>query len=94
MFWLEVLSTSLAVCSIASRFYTPRPELYRQAIYYAQLAAGTALIDGQSSVDAVHAYILLSLYHVPARKWEEDRSWIYLGLAIRSVTHAYVSRAP
>ncbi|KAJ7773192.1 hypothetical protein B0H16DRAFT_1880641 [Mycena metata] len=29
------------VCAIASRFYTERPELYPQAMHFAQLAAGT-----------------------------------------------------
>ncbi|KIP11212.1 hypothetical protein PHLGIDRAFT_159580 [Phlebiopsis gigantea 11061_1 CR5-6] len=71
------------ICGIASRFYTERPELYQKAMHFARLAAGTALIGGQKSVDIVHAYILLALYPVPSRKWEDDRSWIYLGVAIR-----------
>lgn len=25
----------------------------------------------------------MSIYAVPARRWEEDRSWLYTGLAIR-----------
>lgn len=32
------------------------------------------------------AYLLMSVYAVPARRWEEDRSWLYLGLAIRIAT--------
>ncbi|KAJ6619677.1 hypothetical protein B0H10DRAFT_1946520 [Mycena sp. CBHHK59/15] len=31
-------------------------------------------------------YILMSLYPVPARRWEEERGWLYLGLAIRMAT--------
>ncbi|KAI0768144.1 hypothetical protein BD413DRAFT_479831 [Trametes elegans] len=74
------------VCGIASRFYSERPELYQQAMNCARLAAGSTLIGGQKSVETVQAYILLSLYPVPARKWEEDRCWVYLGLAIRIAT--------
>ncbi|TFK72942.1 hypothetical protein BDN72DRAFT_762497 [Pluteus cervinus] len=74
------------VCAIASRFYTERPELYAQAMHYAQLAAGTALISGKKNVEMVSAYILLSLYPVPAKRWEDQRSWLYLGLAIRCAT--------
>jgi hypothetical protein len=48
---------------------------------YAKLAAGTALISGNKNVEMCHAYILLS--PVPARKWEDQQSWLYLGLAIR-----------
>ena len=42
------------------------------------------------------AYILMSIYAVPARRWEEDRSWLYTGLAIRIATdlnlHMYSTR--
>ncbi|KAF9525684.1 hypothetical protein CPB83DRAFT_896852 [Crepidotus variabilis] len=74
------------ICAIASRFYTARLDLYPQAMHYAQLAAGTALISGNKNVEMCQAYILLSLYPVPARKWEDQRSWLYLGLAIRAAT--------
>lgn len=74
------------ICAIASRFYPERPGLYPQIMHYAQLAAGTALINGTKNVEMCQAYILLSLYPVPARKWEDQRSWLYLGLAIRTAT--------
>ncbi|KAF9485193.1 hypothetical protein BDN70DRAFT_871586 [Pholiota conissans] len=74
------------ICAIASRFYSERPDLYAKIMHYAQLAAGTALIGGNKNVEMCQAYILLSLYPVPARKWEDQRSWLYLGLAIRTAT--------
>ena len=36
-------------------------------------------------METVAAYLLLALWPVPARKWEEDRGWVYLGLALRYV---------
>ncbi|KAL5525464.1 hypothetical protein ACEPAG_6800 [Sanghuangporus baumii] len=74
------------ICAVASRYYSERPGLYEELITYAQLAAGTALISGPKTVETVSAYILLSLYPVPMRRWEEDRTWLYLGLAIRVAT--------
>lgn len=71
------------VCAVASRFYTQRPGLYPELMRYAQLAAGTALITGPKNEEMCLAYILLQLYPVPSRRWEEDRSWVYLGVAIR-----------
>ncbi|KAI5992997.1 hypothetical protein EDD15DRAFT_2268871 [Pisolithus albus] len=71
------------VCAIASRFYTERPELYGQLMQYAQLAAGTALISGPKNEEMCAAYLLMQLYPVPSKHWEEDRGWIYLGVAIR-----------
>ncbi|KAF5359499.1 hypothetical protein D9756_003353 [Leucocoprinus leucothites] len=74
------------ICAIASRFYEGRPDLYPQLMHYAQLAAGTALIGGTKNVEMCAAYILLSLYPVPTRRMTEQRSWLYLGLAIRTAT--------
>ncbi|KAJ7363984.1 hypothetical protein DFH08DRAFT_930081 [Mycena albidolilacea] len=80
------------VCAIASRFYTERPELYPQAMHFAQLAAGTALISGHKCVELCQGYILMSLYPVPAKRWEEERGWLYLGLAIRMATDLNLHR--
>ncbi len=78
-------SDAATVCGIASKFYADRSDLYQQAMNCARLAAGSTLIGGQKSVEIVHAYILLSQYPVPARKWEESRCWVYMGLAMRYV---------
>ncbi|KAF8597278.1 hypothetical protein BDV93DRAFT_562453 [Ceratobasidium sp. AG-I] len=75
-----------AICAISSRYYVKRPELYTIAMHFAKQSAATALIDGWKSVELVQAYILMSVYPVPARRWEEDRTWLYLGLAIRMAT--------
>jgi hypothetical protein len=52
-------------------------------MHFAKSAAANALVDGWKSVELCQAYILMSIYAVPARRWEEDRSWLYTGLAIR-----------
>ncbi|KAG5715337.1 hypothetical protein E4T56_gene7447, partial [Termitomyces sp. T112] len=74
------------ICAIASRFYPQRPSLYNQAMQCAQQSAGMALTSGHKNVEMCSAYILLSLYPVPAKRWEDQRSWLYLGLAIRTAT--------
>ncbi|KAI0058645.1 hypothetical protein BV25DRAFT_1829880 [Artomyces pyxidatus] len=71
------------ICAIASRYDTDRPDLYPTAMEYARQAAGAAFLGGEKRVEVVQAYILLSLYPVPARRWEDDRCWIYLGQGIR-----------
>ena len=57
--------------------------MYPIAMHFAKSAAANALVDGWKSVELCQAYILMSIYAVPARRWEEDRSWLYTGLAIR-----------
>ena len=60
-------------------------------MHFAKHAAANALIDGWKSVELCQAYILMSIYAVPARRWEEDRSWLYTGLAIRYVIRVLVA---
>ncbi|KAF8271195.1 hypothetical protein EI94DRAFT_1797367 [Lactarius quietus] len=71
------------ICAVASRYDSERPDLYPTALEYARQEAGNAFLGGQKRVEVVQAYFLLSLYPTPTRRWEEDRSWIYLGQAIR-----------
>lgn len=52
---------------------------------YAKMEAGQALVAGLKSPELVAGYILLSLYPVPSARWEEDRGWLMLGVAIRYI---------
>ncbi|KAG9308027.1 hypothetical protein JVU11DRAFT_12679 [Chiua virens] len=74
------------ICAISSRYYGEKSEIYPVAMHFARHSAANALIDGWKSVELCQAYILMSIYAVPARRWEEDRSWLYTGLAIRIAT--------
>lgn len=74
------------ICAISSRYYKEKSEIYPVAMHFAKHSAANALIDGWKSVELCQAYILMSIYAVPARKWEEDRSWLYTGLAARIAT--------
>ncbi|KAJ7027527.1 hypothetical protein C8F04DRAFT_965053 [Mycena alexandri] len=86
------------ICAISSRYYPEKSEIYPIAMHFAKHSAANALIDGWKSVELVQAYILMSIFAVPARKWEEDRSWLYTGLAIRLATdlnlHQVATKAP
>ncbi|KAF7291885.1 hypothetical protein MIND_01213800 [Mycena indigotica] len=82
------------ICAISSRYYPEKSEIYPIAMHFAKHSAATALIDGWKSVELVQAYILMSIYAVPARKWEEDRSWLYTGLAIRLATDLNLHQVP
>ncbi len=49
--------------------------------------AGETLMRGEISLEVVQAFILLSLYSYASEtdKTRSDRSWMLLGVAIRSV---------
>ncbi|KAG9086354.1 hypothetical protein FS749_003690 [Ceratobasidium sp. UAMH 11750] len=74
------------ICAISSHYYRERPELYAIAMYFAKQLAAKALIEGRKSIELVQAYTLMSAYPIPAHRWEEDRTWLYLSLAIKIAT--------
>jgi hypothetical protein len=90
----QALTFSSPVCAVSSRYYPEKSKIYPIAMHFAKYSAANALIDGWKSVELCQAYILMSAYAVPARKWEEDRSWLYAGLAIRLATDLNVHQVP
>ncbi|KAF8894525.1 fungal-specific transcription factor domain-containing protein [Infundibulicybe gibba] len=82
------------ICSIASRYYTARPELYRRAINFSCDAASRALVDGSKAVDICQAYLLMAVYPVPKKNWAEDRSWLLMGVAIRMAIELGLNQPP
>ncbi|KAF8508416.1 hypothetical protein BU17DRAFT_70815 [Hysterangium stoloniferum] len=79
------------VLTISSRYLPSRPGFHITAMYFAKHAAAIAFIDGVKSVEMAQAYLLMSVYGLPARRWEEDRSWFYGGLASRFPSTAPLS---
>lgn len=71
------------VCAVAARYYTDRPELYSIAMHFAMTSAASSLMDSKKSVELCQAYLILSVWPLPSLKYDEDRAWLYLGLAIR-----------
>lgn len=45
--------------------------------------AGETLTTGYQSIETVQAFLLLAVYPIPQKKLAEDRSWLYIGVAIR-----------
>ncbi|ETW80085.1 hypothetical protein HETIRDRAFT_445608 [Heterobasidion irregulare TC 32-1] len=72
-----------AICAVASRYYTQRPEIYKMAMHFAKAAAASAFIDGWKCVEMSQAYLIMAAYGSPTRTWEEDRGSFYTGVASR-----------
>ncbi|KAG5721547.1 Protein priB [Termitomyces sp. T112] len=73
------------VCAVSSR-YSKKPEIYPIAMHFARNTVTNALNHERKSVELCQAYILMGLYSVPGRRWEENTSWLYTGIAISIAT--------
>jgi len=72
------------ICSIASKFYTAKPELHSRLTELAKKLAFSVPAQGYKSVEIVQAYLLLSLWGCgTAERYEQDKTWLLLGMAIR-----------
>ena len=79
----EPPSFGRTVCALSSRYFTEKPELFGLAMHLAKAAAASNFLDGWKTLEMCQAYLLLGAYSPPARRWEEDRTWFYTGLAFR-----------
>ncbi|WWC73638.1 uncharacterized protein I206_107610 [Kwoniella pini CBS 10737] len=81
------------ICALAARYYHKRPELHAQLSAYAKRLAFEVPSRGYKSVEVVQAYLLLSLWTLgPEKTFEQDRTWLMLGMAIRMATDLNLHR--
>jgi len=72
------------VCAVSARFYTARPELHSKLTDISKKLAFSVPAQGYKSLEIVQAYLLLSLWGTgPVERYEQDRTWMLLGMAIR-----------
>jgi hypothetical protein len=75
---------TLEVCAISARFHNPRPELHNKLTDISKKLAFSVPAAGYKSLEIVQAYLLLSLWGTgPVERYEQDRTWMLLGMAIR-----------
>ncbi|KAI0093578.1 hypothetical protein BDY19DRAFT_260419 [Irpex rosettiformis] len=82
------------VCACASRHYLRRPGLYDVLMDIARDAAAEALVSGEKSVELVQGFLLLSVYPIPQKKWSDNRSWLFMGAAIRLAQELELDKMP
>ncbi|KAG8716746.1 hypothetical protein FRC09_015285 [Ceratobasidium sp. 395] len=78
------------ICAISSRYYRERPQLYPVAMRFAEQSASKTLVSGQKTVEVVQAYILMCAYPIPTHLREDDRTQIYLSLAIKMAVELHL----
>jgi len=81
------------ICAISARFYNPRPELHNKLTDISKKLAFSVPAAGYKSLEIVQAYLLLSLWGTgPVERYEQDRTWMLLGMAIRMATDLNLHR--
>lgn len=80
------------ILATASRYYTRRPDLHKKCLRQATKEAFGCLERGFKSVEIVQAFLLLTMWGQPAQRFEEDKSWIFAGIAFRIATDLNLHR--
>lgn len=81
-----------AVCTIAAKFYTKRPELHLKCLQAVRKSAYVIMSRGFKSVEIVQGFMLLTLWNTPAERYEEDKTWLFSGVALRMATDLNLHR--
>ncbi|EIW71458.1 hypothetical protein TREMEDRAFT_67782 [Tremella mesenterica DSM 1558] len=81
------------ICAISARYYTKNPDLHARLSAHAKRLAFEVPSRGYKSVEVCQAYLLLSLWTLgPEKTFEQDRTWLMLGMAIRMATDLNLHR--
>ncbi|KAG9015703.1 hypothetical protein FRB90_004396 [Tulasnella sp. 427] len=82
-----------AICAVSSKFYAARPDLHQKLNKIAKKLAFSVPEQGYKSVEIVQAYLILFLWGIgPVERFEQERTWTILGLAIRVATDINLHR--
>ncbi|TFK46636.1 hypothetical protein OE88DRAFT_1637889 [Heliocybe sulcata] len=81
------------ICAVASKFYTARPELHPKLTDLTRKLSFDVPAKGYKSVEVVQAYLLLVLWGCgPVERFEQDKTWFLMGMAIRMATDLNLHR--
>ncbi|KDQ10538.1 hypothetical protein BOTBODRAFT_178020 [Botryobasidium botryosum FD-172 SS1] len=81
------------ICAISSKFYSERTDLHAKLNKLVKKLSFSVPEQGFKSVEIVQAYLLLSLWGCgPVERFEQDKTWLLLGLAIRVATDLNLHR--
>ena len=80
------------ICTVASKFYTRRPDLHQKCLSLVKKVAFDVMSRGFKSIEIVQGFLLLSMWNQPAERFEEDKTWLFSGIAIRMATDLNLHR--
>ncbi|KAI0780530.1 fungal-specific transcription factor domain-containing protein [Trametes elegans] len=82
-----------SICAVASRFYDARPDLHPKLSDLARRLAFQVPARGYKSVEIVQGYLINTLWGCgPVQRYEQDQTWMLLGMAIRMATDLNLHR--
>lgn len=80
------------VCTVAAKFYERRPDLHAKCLALTRKVAFDVVNRGFKSIEIVQGFLLMALYAQPAERFEEDKTWMYSGIALRMATDLNLHR--
>ena len=90
--WPSTNKYRILVCAISSKFYGERPELHNLLTDLSRKLAFSVPEQGYKSIEIVQAYLLLALWGCgPAERFEQDKTWLLLGMGIRYLRSYFCS---
>jgi len=80
LFWHHQFLLTI-VCTAAARIDGHYYDIYPALLEVGRTTAGNALVQGKKSVADCQAFLLCGVYQATKKKWEDQRGWLYMGIA-------------
>lgn len=63
-------------------------------VEFARDMAGKALVEGRKTIDECQAFLIQSVYQLPRKHFEEQRGWLFMGLAFSLAEELKLNEPP
>lgn len=71
----------IIVCAVAARYSEAHEDRLPVLAEFARDLAGQALVNGRKTIEECQAFLILSVYQLPRKHFDEQIHWLCMGLA-------------
>ncbi|KAL5486002.1 hypothetical protein ACEPAI_7046 [Sanghuangporus weigelae] len=80
LFWHSHFLFSL-ICCISTKYSPKHAPMVPVFVEFARDLAGKTLVGGRKTIDECQAYLIQSAYQLPRKRFEDQRTWLTMGLS-------------
>lgn len=94
LFWNSHFLFTL-ICCISTKYAEPKlSSMCPLFVEFARDMAGKTLVEGRKTIDECQAFLIQSAYQLPRKRFEDQRTWLTMGLAFSLAQELKLNEPP
>lgn len=93
LFWHSHFLFTL-ICCVSTKYSAKYAPMCPVFVEFARDLAGKTLVDGRKTIDECQAFLIQSAYQLPRKRFEDQRTWLTMGLAFTLAVELKLNEPP